>query len=111
VVDIVYLAFSKAFSMVSHSPFLEKLMSYGLDKWSVQWETGCTQREMVVNNSFSNRQLVTSPPTLFNIFTNDLDDGIKCILMKFMDDTKLSGEVDTSEGKATLQEDLGRLEE
>ncbi|GAB0203189.1 hypothetical protein GRJ2_002784500 [Grus japonensis] len=41
----------------------------------------------------------------------DLDDGIKCTIMKFADDTKLSGEMDTSEGKATLQEDLDRLEE
>ncbi|GAB0182576.1 mitochondrial enolase superfamily member 1 [Grus japonensis] len=50
-------------------------------------------------------------PTLFNVFISDLDDGIKCTLMKFVDNSKLSGEVDTSEGRATLQEDLGRLEE
>ncbi|GAB0184934.1 hypothetical protein GRJ2_000958700 [Grus japonensis] len=31
--------------------------------------------------------------------------------MKFSDDSKLSGEVDASEGRATLQEDLDRLEE
>ncbi|GAB0180769.1 mitochondrial enolase superfamily member 1 [Grus japonensis] len=46
-----------------------------------------------------------------SVDVGDLDDGIKCTLMKFADDTKLSGEVDTSEGRATLQEDLDRLEE
>jgi len=50
-------------------------------------------------------------PALFNIFTSDLDDGIKCTLMKFASDTKLRGEMDTLEGTATLQEDLHRLEE
>ncbi|GAB0189286.1 mitochondrial enolase superfamily member 1 [Grus japonensis] len=97
-------------------------MRYGLDKWSVwwvgNWLTGCTQR-VVVNNLFSNWQPVTSGipkglilgPTLFNIFISDLGDWIKCTLMKFADDTKLSGEADTSERRATLQEDLDRLEE
>ncbi|KAK4827691.1 hypothetical protein QYF61_020825 [Mycteria americana] len=41
----------------------------------------------------------------------DLDDGIKCSLVNFADDIKLSGEVDTSEGRATLEEDPDRLEE
>ncbi|KAK4832290.1 hypothetical protein QYF61_021689 [Mycteria americana] len=119
-VDIVYLDFSKAFDTVSHSRFLEKLMLYGLGKWSVwwvgNWLTGHTQR-LVVSSSFSNGQPVTSGvshgsilgPTLFNIFISDLDNGIKCTLMKFANDTKLSGEVE--EGRGTLQEDLDRLEE
>ncbi|PKU47465.1 rna-directed dna polymerase from mobile element jockey-like [Limosa lapponica baueri] len=48
---------------------------------------------------------------LFNNFISDLDNGIKCTLTKLANKIKLSGEVDTSEGRATLQEDLDRLEE
>jgi len=49
-------------------------------------------------------------PTLFNSFTDVLDDGFESIFTRFADSTKLGGEVNMSDGKAVLKRNLDRLE-
>ncbi len=48
-------------------------------------------------------------PVLFLMYVNDIDDGIKCKITKFDDDTKITSIVTSSVDKQELQQNLNHF--
>ena len=118
--DIIYLDFQKAFDTVPHKRLIKKLKAHGIDgkvaDWIEDWLKDRKQR-VVIEGEGSEYINVTSGvpqgsvlgPLLFIIYVNDLDVDLTSNLVKFADDTKISGKGNTEKNCAALQRDLDIL--
>ncbi|CAM4569741.1 unnamed protein product [Caretta caretta] len=121
VVHVVYLDFSKAFDTVSHDLLINKLGKFNLDgatiRWVHNWLENRSQRVVISSSRSCWKGIMNGVPqgsvlglVLFNIFINDLDNGIESTLIKFAKDTKLGGVASALEDRIKMQNDLDKLE-
>lgn len=89
---------------------LSKLEGSGFEERTVWWV-----RVMVKTSESPWTSVMSGVPQgsvlgpVFNFFISDINSGIKCILSKSADSTKLSGEADTPEGWDITQRDMDKF--
>ena len=83
--DLIYLELCKAFDMVPHHILLSKWERYRIEEWTIQWIRNCLEGYRMLN------------------------DRLEYTLSKYASDTKLSGAVDTLEGRDAVQRNLNKL--
>ena len=119
-VDVIYLDFAKAFDKVPHQRLLRKLEGYGVSgrllAWIRGWLLNRWQRVGVKGFWLGWRRVLSGipqgsvlGPVLVLVFIDDLEEGLRSEVLKFADDTKIFGRVDSEGASEDLQRDLDRL--
>ncbi|KAF7236107.1 RNA-directed DNA polymerase from mobile element jockey [Varanus komodoensis] len=112
--------FHKAFDKVPHDILVEKLRSFGIHQSTVRWIRAWLtdkKQKVTISGESSGWRPVTSGvhqgsvlgPILFNLFINDMEEGVNSLLIKFADDTKTGAVATTEEQVLQIQKDLDRL--
>ena len=114
------LDFSKVFDKVPHVRLLHKLEFYGIRgtyfKWIKEFLTDRKQ-QVIIDNKFSTPSTVLSGvpqgsvlgPLLFQLFINDLPNGIESLVKLYADDVLIMRSITTSDDHQILQNDLIKL--
>ena len=93
---------------------ISKLEIYGFERWTARLVRNTldgSKKRVVDNGTMSRLRLETSDVPkwsvlgllIFNVLISDIDSGVKCTLIKFADNTDLSGAADPTKGRVTIQ--------
>ena len=106
---VVLFDYKKAFDLIDHRLLLNKLATYDIPQWVLEWITDFLthrkQRVKLSQDCFSEWELV--PAGVFVIMVNDLDIP-NSELWRYVDDTFMA-ETISKGGSSTIQNDVDEL--
>src|SRR6266516_733408 len=119
-VDVMFFDLQKAFDKVPHKRLLYKLYKIGIRggvlEWIKEWLKDRKQRVVLNGEASSWIEVISGVsqgsvlgPVLFIIYINDIDENIVSRIRIFNDDTKMLGEVKTTDDRMAIKKYLNNF--